>query len=58
MALEDAHLNQQTLGVMKTSVTHLQKTVNESDLEKADEVMEDFSELTFTINEMNNLMSE
>merc|ERR1719385_411934 len=46
MALEDAALNAQTMKAMKASI-------KESDLEKADEVMEDVQEQMDLVNEMN-----
>merc|ERR1711933_651035 len=44
MALEDAHLNKETLKAMKTSANAMKATVKESDLDKADELMEDMNE--------------
>merc|ERR1712130_341272 len=58
MALEDAHLNKETLKAMKTSANAMKATVKESDLDKADELMEDMNEAMDQINEMNEAMSQ
>jgi len=58
MALEDAHLNKETLKAMKTSSQAMKATVKESDLDKADELMEDLNENMDMINEMNEAMSQ
>jgi charged multivesicular body protein 4 len=58
MALEDAHLNKETLKAMKTSANAMKATVKESDLDKADELMEDINEAMDQVNEMNEAMSQ
>eukprot|EP01083_Nonionella_stella_P151928 486268_1 len=58
MALEDAHLNKETLKAMKTSAQVMKTTVKESDLDKADELMEDINEAMDVVNEMNEAMSQ
>merc|ERR1712244_30946 len=58
MALEDAHLNKETLKAMKTSANAMKATVKESDLDKADELMEDMNEAMHQINEMNEAMAQ
>merc|ERR1712154_58897 len=57
MALEDAHLNKETLKAMKTSANAMKATVKESDLDKADELMEDINEAMDQVNEMNEAMA-
>merc|ERR1712228_1021553 len=57
-ALEDAHLNKETLKAMKTSANAMKATVKESDLDKADELMEDMHEAIDQINEMNEAMAQ
>merc|ERR1719295_801699 len=51
MALEDAHLNKETINAMKA-------TIKESDIDKADELMEDINEAMDQVNEMNEAMSQ
>merc|ERR1712060_1025443 len=58
MALEDAHLNKETLKAMKTSANAMKATVKEADLDKADELMEDINEAMDQVNEMNEAMSQ
>merc|ERR1712187_85515 len=58
MALENAHLNKETLKAMKTSANAMKATVKESDLDKADELMEDINEAMDQVNEMNEAMSQ
>merc|ERR1712244_49674 len=58
MALEDAHLNKETLKAMKTSANAMKATVKESDLDKADELMEDINEAMDQVNEMNEAMAQ
>merc|ERR1712154_557820 len=58
MGLEDAHLNKETLKAMKTSANAMKATVKESDLDKADELMEDLNEAMDQINEMNEAMAQ
>mmetsp|Transcript_8254 Transcript_8254/g.12792 ORF Transcript_8254/g.12792 Transcript_8254/m.12792 type:complete len:228 (+) Transcript_8254:93-776(+) len=58
MALEDAHLNKETLQAMKTSANAMKATVKESDLDKADELMEDINEAMDQVNEMNEAMAQ
>jgi len=57
MALEDAHLNKETLKAMKTSANAMKATVKETDLDKADELMEDMNEQMDMIQEMNEAMA-
>jgi len=58
MALEDAHLNKETLKAMKGSANAMKATVKESDLDKADEVMEELQEAQDTIQEMNEALAQ
>jgi len=58
MALEDAHLNKETLKAMKGSANAMKATVKESDLDKVDEVMEDLTDAQDTINEMNDALAQ
>merc|ERR1719334_1335244 len=58
MALEDAHLNKETLKAMKTSANAMKATIKESDIDKADELMEDINEAMDQVNEMNEAMSQ
>merc|ERR1719464_1859830 len=58
MALEDAHINSQTMKAMKTSATAMKATMKESDIDKADELMEDINEAMDAVNEMNEAMSQ
>jgi len=58
MTLEDAHLNKQTLAAMKTSANALKSTVKESDLDKADELMDEINEAMDQVQEMNEAMSQ
>jgi len=58
MTLEDAHLNKQTLSAMKTSANALKATVKESDLDKADELMDEINEAMDQVQEMNEAMSQ
>jgi len=58
MTLEDAHLNKQTLSAMKTSANALKATVKESDLDKADEYMDEINEAMDQVQEMNEAMSQ
>lgn len=57
MSLEDAHLNKETLKAMKTSAAAMKATVKESDLDNADELMEDINEAMDQVQEMNEAMS-
>jgi len=58
MTLEDAHLNKQTLAAMKTSANAIRSTVKESDLDKADELMDEINEAIDQVHEMNEAMSQ
>merc|ERR1719347_604699 len=58
MALEDAHLNKETIKAMKTSANAMKATIKESDIDKADELMEDINEAMDQVNEMNEAMSQ
>eukprot|EP01084_Bolivina_argentea_P319660 554452_1 len=56
--LEDAYLNKLTLKAMKSSAITIQALVNESDIDKADELMEDINELIDQINGINELLTQ
>merc|ERR1711971_513576 len=58
MALEDAHLNKETMKAMKTSATAMKATMKESDIDKADELMEDINDAMDAVDEMNEAMSQ
>ena len=58
MALEDAHLNTETLKAMKSSSRALKQTVKESDLEKVDELMEEMNEVMEQVKEMDEAMQQ
>jgi charged multivesicular body protein 4 len=58
MTLEDAHLNKETLKAMKTSAAVMKSTVKESDLDRADELMEDINEAMDQVAEMNEAMAQ
>eukprot|EP01083_Nonionella_stella_P224907 800143_1 len=57
MVLQDAHLNAETISAMKTSASAMKCTVKESDLDKADELM-DVNEAMDQVNEMNEAMNQ
>jgi len=58
MALEDAHLNKETLNAMKASANAMKATMNEDEIDKVDDVMEDLNEQMDMIQEMNEAMSQ
>jgi len=58
MTLEDAHLNVQTLTAMRTSANAIGTIVRESDLDRADDLMEQINEAMDQVQEMNEVMSQ
>jgi len=58
MALEDAHLNKETIKAMQSSAKAMKATMKESDIDKADELMEDINEAMDAVNEMNEAMAQ
>jgi charged multivesicular body protein 4 len=58
MTLEDAFLNKETLNAMQTSAQAMRSAMRESDVEKADELMEDITDAMEQVNEMNEAMAQ
>merc|ERR1712136_332815 len=58
MTLEDAIINQQTLKTMETGTKALTKINKDMDPNKVDDVIEDLTEQTELVNEVNQVLSE
>jgi len=58
MTLEDAYLNKETLSAMQTSAVAMRTAMRESDVEKADELMEDITDAMEQVQEMNEAMAQ
>jgi len=58
MTLEDAYLNKETFIAMQTGAQAMKSAIHESDMDKADELMEDLNEAMDQIQEMNDAMSQ
>jgi len=58
MTLEDAYLNKETFSAMQTSAQAMRSAINDSDMERADELMEDINEAMDQVHEMNDAMSQ
>jgi len=58
MTLEDAYLNRETLSAMQTSSQAMRSAIRESEVDKADDLMEDINEAMEQVHEMNEAMSQ
>jgi len=58
MALEDAYLNRETLSAMQTTSQAMKSAIRETDVEKADELMEEITEAMDQVQEMNEAMAQ
>jgi len=57
-ALEDAQMNKQTIAAMQVSAKALKQTVKESDIDQAENLMEDLNEVMDQVTEFNDALSQ